>query len=87
MGVAPKIVLSEEERGELTRLSRSRLASVRLVQRAQILLLVADGMRNAEMADLLGIGRVQVSRWRGVMRNCACRDWSATCRAAHRRRK
>jgi len=65
MRVAPKMVLSEEERGELTRLARSRRASVRLAQRAQIVLLAADGMRNKEIADQLGIGRVQVSRWRG----------------------
>lgn len=65
MRVAPKIGLSEEERGELTKLSRSRLASVRLVQRARIVLLAADGMRNDEIADQLGVGRVQVSRWRG----------------------
>ena len=65
MRVAPKMVLSEEERGELTRLARSRGASVRLSQRAQIVLLAADGMRNKEIADQLGIGRVQVSRWRG----------------------
>jgi transposase len=65
MRVAPKIVLSEEERGELTKLSRSRRASVRLAQRARIVLLAADGMRNDEIADQLGIGRVQVSRWRG----------------------
>ena len=65
MRVAPKIVLSEEERGELTKLSRSRRASVRLAERARIVLLAADGMRNDEIADQLGIGRVQVSRWRG----------------------
>ena len=65
MRVAPKIVLSQEERGELTKLSRSRLGSVRLVQRAQIVLLAADGMQNDDIAARLGIGRVQVSRWRG----------------------
>lgn len=65
MRVAPKIVLSAEERGELTKLARSRLASVRVAQREQIVLLAADGMRNEDIADQLGVGRVQVSRWRG----------------------
>lgn len=64
MRVAPKIVLSEEEQAALTRLVRSRLTSVRLAQRARIVLLAADRMQNKEIAEQLGIGRVQVSRWR-----------------------
>jgi transposase len=64
MRVAPKIVLTEDERAELNRLVRSKLTSVRLAQRAQIVLLAADGMQNKEIAKQLGIGRVQVSRWR-----------------------
>lgn len=39
MRVAPEIVLSDEERAGLTRLVRSRLTSVRLAQRARIVLL------------------------------------------------
>lgn len=64
MRVAPKIELSDEERGELERRVRSRCTSVRLMQRARIVLLAAGGMRNKEIADHLGIGRVQVGRWR-----------------------
>ncbi len=64
MRVAPKIVLSDEERAELTRLVRSKLASVRLAQRARIVLRAADGMQNQDIAEDLGVGRVQVSRWR-----------------------
>ncbi len=64
MRVAPKIVLTEDERTELNRLVRSKLTSVRLVQRAQIVLLASDGMQNQEIAKQQGIGRVQVSRWR-----------------------
>jgi transposase len=62
--VAPKIVLSEDERAELLRLVRSKLTSVRLVQRARIVLLAVDGMQNRDIANELGVGRVQVSRWR-----------------------
>jgi len=65
MRVAPKIVLTEEEHTELTRLVRSKLTSVRLVQRARIVLLASDGLKNEEIAGQLGAGRVQVSRWRG----------------------
>lgn len=65
MRVAPEIVLTEEERAELTKLVRSKLTSVRLVQRSQIVLLAADGAQNKDIAVQLGIGREQVARWRG----------------------
>lgn len=62
--VAPTIVLSDEEEAELTKLARSKVTSVRLAQRAQIVLLSAQGKHNKDIADQLGIGRVQVGRWR-----------------------
>jgi len=64
MRVAPKIELNEQEREELLRLAHSKVASVRLVQRARIVLLAGDGLQNNEIAKLLDAGRVQVSRWR-----------------------
>ena len=64
MRVATEIVLTDEERAELTRLARSKLTSVRLALRARIVLLAAQGMQNIEIAAQLGVGRVQVSRWR-----------------------
>lgn len=64
MRVAPEIVLTDEEHAELTKLVRSGLSSVRLVQRAHIVLLAANGMQNKDIARQLGVGRVQVSRWR-----------------------
>jgi transposase len=64
MRVAPEIVLTNEERAELAKRVRSRLTSVRQVQRARIVLLAADGMQNKDIAQQLGVGRVQVSRWR-----------------------
>ena len=65
MRVAPEIVLTEEARVELTKLSQSRLTSVRLAQRAQIVLLAANGTQNREIAKEMGVGRIQVARWRG----------------------
>jgi transposase len=65
MRVAPKIVLTEEERVELNRLVRSKVTIVRLVQRARIILLAADGMQNRDIATQVGVGRIQVARWRG----------------------
>jgi transposase len=64
MRVAPKIVLTDEEQTELLNLVRSRLTSVRLSQRAQIVLLAAEGMQNKDIAVKLSVGRVQVARWR-----------------------
>src|SRR5450759_1192376 len=62
--VAPTIELTDEQESELTKLAHSKLTSVRLAQRAQIVLLAAQGLQNKEIAELLGAGRVQVARWR-----------------------
>lgn len=64
MRVAPEIVLTEEERSELSKLVCSKRTSVRLMQRARIVLLAADGLQSKDIATRLGMGRVQVSRWR-----------------------
>ncbi len=62
--VAPNIVLSDEEHSELTQLVRSKLTSVRLMQRARIVLLAAEGKQNKAIAEQLSLGRIQVARWR-----------------------
>ncbi len=62
--VAPLISLTIEQERELTGLARSKRTSVRLAQRAQIVLLAAKGLQNKDIAEQLGIGRVQVARWR-----------------------
>jgi FixJ family two-component response regulator len=62
--VAPVVVLSEEQEAELTKLVRSQLTSVRLAQRARIVLLAAQGLQNKDIAEQLSVGRVQVARWR-----------------------
>ena len=64
MRVATKIVLNEEEQAVLEKIVRSKLSSVRLAQRAQIVLLANEGKQNKEIAQELEVGRVQVSRWR-----------------------
>ena len=46
MRVAPAIVLSADERAQLTKLVRSKRTSVRLAQRARIVLRAADGVQN-----------------------------------------
>lgn len=68
--VAPAISLMDEQERELSRLARSKRTSVRLAQRAQIVLLAAQGLQNKDIAEQLGIGRVQVARWRERYLEC-----------------
>lgn len=68
--VAPTIESTDEQIGELRRLARSKRTSVRLAQRAQIVLLAAQGLQNKDIAERLGIGRVQVARWRERYLDC-----------------
>jgi transposase len=62
---ACEINLSDEDRSTLERWSRSRSTEARLVERARIVLLAADGRENKDIAAELGITRATVARWRG----------------------
>jgi transposase len=64
MRVAAVIVLLSEERAQLMQWARSKTVSVRLARRAQIVLGAADGLDNETIAAQVGVGRVQVGRWR-----------------------
>lgn len=64
MRVAVDISLDGDERSTLEKIVRSKVSSVRLVQRARIVLLASEGKLNKDIAQALGVGRVQVSRWR-----------------------
>ena len=64
MRKAAEIVLLNEERAKLLQLARSKTVSVRLARRAQIVLGAADGLDNHTIAAQVGVGRVQVGRWR-----------------------
>jgi len=61
---ATPIVLTDLEREQLERLSRGRRVSVRLAQRASIVLHAADGLENKQIGTLLGITRQTAGRWR-----------------------
>lgn len=52
------------QREQLERLSRGRRVSVRLAERARIVLGAADGLENQEIGQLMGISRQKVGRWR-----------------------
>ncbi len=62
--VAPAIELSEQDKAELTRIAHCRLSSVRLAERARIVLLAGQGMQNLQIAQELGIDRITAGRWR-----------------------
>ena len=64
MRVAPKVTLTDEQRATLRRWARGRTTPMRLVRRAQIVLLAAQGTQNIEIAERLGIERTIVGRWR-----------------------
>lgn len=69
MRVAPQILLSDDERAELQAAAAiaatpAGAANLRLAVRARIVLLAAEGIQNKAIAAHLGVGRVQVARWR-----------------------
>ena len=62
--VAPGVDLSEEQQAELTKLACSKRTSVGSVATCTHRALAAQGLQNKDIAEQLGVGRVQVSRWR-----------------------
>lgn len=64
MKSAPRITLTDEQRMTLARWSRGRSTPVRLMQRAKIVLLAAEGRMNKDIASELDIMPNTVGRWR-----------------------
>src|SRR5207248_10394081 len=60
-----KIELAAEEAEELSHRARATTVSVRDRQRAEIILLSAQGLTQQRIAEQLGISRVAVNRWVG----------------------
>lgn len=58
------IHLSDGERDELQGLTRKRKIDAGLKQRAQIILLAADGMKNGDIAEEVGTSGNTVGKWR-----------------------
>jgi transposase len=63
-GKAAKITITERQNEILQTLSRSTTAPSRLRQRAAIILLAFDGLRNDAIAARVGLTHRQVGRWR-----------------------
>jgi transposase len=64
MKKAVAIELTGEQRTVLNRWSRGRSTPARLVLRAKIVLLAAEGQMNKDIAGALGTDRLTVGRWR-----------------------
>ena len=64
MRIAPAIILTAAQRERLQVCARSRSLPRRLVERARVVLLAADGLQNKEIALILGMGRLAAGRWR-----------------------
>jgi transposase len=62
--ISAPIILSPEERCTLDTWVRGRRFPVRLVQRAQIIQMAADGMHSQNIAQELGISRPTIQLWR-----------------------
>jgi DNA-binding CsgD family transcriptional regulator len=61
---AAPLAMSDKQREVLETLSRSRSAAHRVVQRARVLLLAADGVSNSEISEVCGVSRPTVLAWR-----------------------
>jgi transposase len=61
---APPLLLRVGDHDELVRLTRSSSVRAGLAQRARIVLLASEGMKNAEIADRVGVTRPTVNLWR-----------------------
>lgn len=64
MRVAPDVKLTDGQRAGLLRMSKARSSSTRRRERAQIILLAAEGLQNDEISQRLGQDRKKVGRWR-----------------------
>ena len=57
-------MISDGQREVLESLARSQSAAHRVVQRARVLLLAADGVSNSEISEAVGVSRPTVLAWR-----------------------
>jgi len=62
--VAVAVALSDEERAALEAWTRRRTSAQALAVRSRIVLLAADGLKNTEIAERLGISRATAAIWR-----------------------
>jgi len=64
MRIAPKVIVTDADQGILEHWARGRSTPFRLMQRAKIVLLAAQGQENQDIAQVLGVTSQLVGRWR-----------------------
>lgn len=64
ISTAVRIELSADERSQLESWARRRTSAQALAQRSRIVLLAAEGLKNVEIAQRLGVHRPMVTKWR-----------------------
>ncbi|MDE2314075.1 MAG: IS630 family transposase [Elusimicrobia bacterium] len=64
MHLAPPILLSSAERSTLGAWSHAKSLPLRVIQRAQIITMAADGMTSQDIAERLDVSRPTVQLWR-----------------------
>ena len=62
--IAVEIVLSDEERAQLEFWERRRTSAQALAERSRIVLAAAEGLKNTEIAERVGVHRQMVTKWR-----------------------
>ncbi|MFP5275655.1 MAG: IS630 family transposase [Acidobacteriota bacterium] len=64
MRIAAAVALNPEQRQALERMARARSMPARLVERARIVLLAADGIENKQIARRMNLTEKKTARWR-----------------------
>ena len=64
MRIAAAVALNPEQRQALERMARARSMPARLVERARIVLLAADGLENKQIAQRMNMTPKKAARWR-----------------------
>ena len=64
MRIATAIILTPAEKAKMERFSASRSVSQKLRERAQIVLLAAEGLQNKEISERTGHDEPKIGRWR-----------------------
>ena len=59
-----ELILTDEERDQLSRWTRRRKSSQALALRSRIVLACAEGMANKDVAPLVGCSAPTVTKWR-----------------------
>ena len=67
---APTVTLTAEERSELASCARRSKTARLVAQRAQAILMAAQGATNVAIADHLRVARVTVGKWRKRFAAC-----------------